>query len=76
MSGLFAGPLRMADIGPQVALSLREDFVALADFRPQELHVTEVHGLVDEDAGAGGRRSARCAQVHQQPCAGALKPVP
>ncbi|MFE5371250.1 NADPH-dependent FMN reductase [Streptomyces mirabilis] len=43
-----AGPLRMADIGPQVALSLREDFDAFADFRPQELHVAEVHGLVDE----------------------------
>jgi NAD(P)H-dependent FMN reductase len=43
-----AGPLRMADIGPQVALSLREDFVASSDFRPQELHVAEVHGLVDE----------------------------
>ncbi|MCX4615466.1 MULTISPECIES: hypothetical protein [Streptomyces] len=43
-----AGPLRMADIGPQVALSLREDFEAFADFRPQELHVAEVHGLVDE----------------------------
>ncbi|MFI6493331.1 NADPH-dependent FMN reductase [Streptomyces sp. NPDC050564] len=43
-----AGPLRMADIGPQVALSLREDFVDFAEFRPQELHVAEVHGLVDE----------------------------
>ncbi|MFE8947883.1 NADPH-dependent FMN reductase [Streptomyces sp. NPDC007856] len=43
-----AGVLRMADIGPQVALSLREDFVNLTDFRPQELHVPEVHALVDE----------------------------
>ncbi|MFI6358832.1 NADPH-dependent FMN reductase [Streptomyces sp. NPDC050743] len=43
-----AGVLRMADIGPQVALSLREDFVNFTDFRPQELHVPEVHGLVDE----------------------------
>jgi len=43
-----AGPLRMADIGPQVALSLREDFVAFAEFKPRELHVAAVHGLVDE----------------------------
>ncbi|MEU9123329.1 NAD(P)H-dependent oxidoreductase [Streptomyces sp. NPDC048506] len=43
-----AGQLRMADIGPQLALSLREDFVAFTDFRPQELHVPKLHGLVDE----------------------------
>ncbi|BDM69697.1 FMN reductase [Streptomyces nigrescens] len=43
-----AGVLRMADIGPQVALSLREDFVNFADFRPRELHTAEVHRLVDE----------------------------
>lgn len=43
-----AGPLRMADIGPQVALSLREDFVTFTDFRPRELHLAQVHGLVDE----------------------------
>ncbi|MEV2210122.1 NAD(P)H-dependent oxidoreductase [Streptomyces sp. NPDC050997] len=43
-----AGPLRMADIGPQVALSLREDFVAFTEFKPQERHVAQVHGLVDE----------------------------
>ncbi|MFF3915991.1 NADPH-dependent FMN reductase [Streptomyces sp. NPDC001852] len=43
-----AGVLRMADIGPQVALSLRDDFVNFTDFRPQELRVPEVHGLVDE----------------------------
>ncbi|MGV4988770.1 NADPH-dependent FMN reductase [Streptomyces sp. NRAIS4] len=43
-----AGVLRMADIGPQVALSLREDFVDFADFRPQEVRAAEVHGLVDE----------------------------
>ncbi|MCX4993273.1 NADPH-dependent FMN reductase [Streptomyces sp. NBC_00568] len=43
-----AGPLRMADIGPQVALSLREDFVAFTDFRPQDLHVAQVQELVDE----------------------------
>ncbi|KPC62283.1 NADPH-dependent FMN reductase [Streptomyces chattanoogensis] len=43
-----AGVLRMADIGPQVALSLREDFVDFTDFRPRELHTAEVHRLVDE----------------------------
>ncbi|GAA4630671.1 NAD(P)H-dependent oxidoreductase [Actinoallomurus vinaceus] len=43
-----AGVLRMADIGPQVALTLREDFVNLVDFRPRELHTAQVHGLVDE----------------------------
>ncbi|RPE43654.1 NAD(P)H-dependent FMN reductase [Streptomyces sp. Ag109_O5-1] len=43
-----AGVLRMADIGPQVALSLREDFVAFTDFRPRESQAAEVHGLVDE----------------------------
>jgi NAD(P)H-dependent FMN reductase len=43
-----AGVLRMADIGPQVALSLREDFVNFTEFRPRELHTAEVHGLVDE----------------------------
>ncbi|MFI1333268.1 NADPH-dependent FMN reductase [Streptomyces sp. NPDC020845] len=43
-----AGVLRMADIGPQVALSLREDFVNFADFRPREQHTAEVHRLVDE----------------------------
>ncbi|GGU97851.1 FMN reductase [Streptomyces filipinensis] len=43
-----AGVLRMADIGPQVALTLREDFENFAEFRPRELHVSEVHGLVDE----------------------------
>ncbi|WP_433243602.1 NADPH-dependent FMN reductase [Streptosporangium sp. CA-135522] len=43
-----AGVLRMADIGPQVALSLREDFANFADFRPQEPHTAEVHRLVDE----------------------------
>lgn len=43
-----AGVLRMADIGPQVALSLREDFVDLVDFRPRELHTAELHRLVDE----------------------------
>lgn len=43
-----AGPLRMADIGPQVALSLREDFVNFTEFKPQELRTVELHGLVDE----------------------------
>ncbi|MEU5028774.1 NADPH-dependent FMN reductase [Streptomyces milbemycinicus] len=43
-----AGVLRMADIGPQVALSLHEDFVNFADFRPREQHTAEVHRLVDE----------------------------
>ncbi|WP_432025720.1 NADPH-dependent FMN reductase [Streptomyces sp. 1222.5] len=43
-----AGVLRMADIGPQVALSLYEDFVDFAEFRPRELHTAEVHRLVDE----------------------------
>jgi NAD(P)H-dependent FMN reductase len=43
-----AGRLQMADIGPQVALSLREDFVNNTQFKPQELHITELHKLVDE----------------------------
>ncbi|WP_433722140.1 NADPH-dependent FMN reductase [Nocardia sp. CA-129566] len=43
-----AGVLRMADIGPQVALTLGEDFVNFTDFRPRELHVAQVHRLVDE----------------------------
>ncbi|MGW3202514.1 NADPH-dependent FMN reductase [Streptomyces sp. NPDC001118] len=43
-----AGVLRMADIAPQVTLSLREDFVNFTDFRPQQSHVPQVHGLVDE----------------------------
>jgi NAD(P)H-dependent FMN reductase len=43
-----AGRLQMADIGPQLALSLREDFVDNTRFKPQQLHVEEVHRLVDE----------------------------
>jgi hypothetical protein len=43
-----AGLLRMADIGPQVALSLRADFVDNTQFKPQEPHVEEAHGLIDE----------------------------
>ncbi|MEJ2858617.1 MULTISPECIES: NADPH-dependent FMN reductase [unclassified Saccharothrix] len=43
-----AGVLRIADIGPQVALTLREDFVDHADFRPRESQVAAVHRMVDE----------------------------
>jgi NAD(P)H-dependent FMN reductase len=43
-----AGRLQMADIGPQVVLSLREDFVDNTQFRPQVLHTAELHTLVDE----------------------------
>ncbi|MEU9987019.1 NAD(P)H-dependent oxidoreductase [Streptomyces sp. NPDC048045] len=43
-----AGALRMADIGPQVALSLHEDFLHFTEFRPRDLHTAQVHGLVDE----------------------------
>ncbi|WP_433714385.1 NADPH-dependent FMN reductase [Nocardia sp. CA-084685] len=43
-----AGVLRMADIGPQVALTLSEDFVNFTDFQPREPHTAAVHGLVDE----------------------------
>ncbi|MQS15734.1 NAD(P)H-dependent oxidoreductase [Streptomyces kaniharaensis] len=43
-----AGRLQMADIGPQLALSLREDFVDHTQFKPRELQVEELHRLVDE----------------------------
>ena len=43
-----AGRLQMADIGPQVALSLREGFVDNTQFMPQELHIPKVHTLIDE----------------------------
>lgn len=43
-----AGVLRMADIGPQLALTLNDDFVAFTEFRPQETQVARLHGLVDE----------------------------
>ncbi|MEU3460446.1 NAD(P)H-dependent oxidoreductase [Streptomyces sp. NPDC006733] len=43
-----AGVLRMADIGPQVALSLHEDFVGFSDFRPRPRHTAQLHELVDE----------------------------
>jgi NAD(P)H-dependent FMN reductase len=42
-----AGRLLMADIGPQVVLSLREDFAANTEFKPQ-LHIQEVRKLVEE----------------------------
>ncbi|MCG6498343.1 NADPH-dependent FMN reductase [Kitasatospora sp. A2-31] len=43
-----AGRLQMADIGPQLALSLREDFVDFTKFEPREQHVGELQKLVDE----------------------------
>ncbi len=43
-----AGVLRMADIGPQVALTLHEDFVNLTDFQPRPRHTALVHKLVEE----------------------------
>lgn len=42
-----AGRLQMAGIGPQVVLSLPEDFAANTEFKPQ-LHIQEVRKLVDE----------------------------
>ncbi len=38
----------MADIGPQLALTLRDDFVQNTQFKPQDLHTSEVYQLVDE----------------------------
>ncbi|MCX4093675.1 NADPH-dependent FMN reductase [Nocardia sp. alder85J] len=43
-----AGALRMADIGPQVALTLAEDFVNFAEFRPRELQTARLRELLDE----------------------------
>ncbi|MFD8032343.1 NADPH-dependent FMN reductase [Streptomyces sp. NPDC059717] len=43
-----AGRLRMADIGPQLALTLRDDFVQNTQFKPQDLHTSGVYQLVDE----------------------------
>jgi NAD(P)H-dependent FMN reductase len=43
-----AGKLQMADIGPQVALTLREDFVDFTEFKPQESRTQEAQRLVDE----------------------------
>ncbi|MFF8424504.1 hypothetical protein ACF07Y_05005 [Streptomyces sp. NPDC016566] len=57
-----AGALRMADIGPQVARSLREDFVNFTEFGPRELRTAELHGLVDElPAWAGALGPLRAA---------------
>ncbi|MET8423524.1 NAD(P)H-dependent oxidoreductase [Nocardia sp. NPDC004860] len=43
-----AGVLRMADIGPQLALTLRDDFVAYTEFRPQPPQTPALHGVIDE----------------------------
>lgn len=43
-----AGRLQMADIGPQAALSLLEDIAGNTEFKPQHLHIQEMHKLVDE----------------------------
>jgi NAD(P)H-dependent FMN reductase len=43
-----AGQLRMADIGPQVRLTLREDFVDFTHFKPQEPQAASLRELVDE----------------------------
>ncbi|MDI2124690.1 NADPH-dependent FMN reductase [Yinghuangia seranimata] len=43
-----AGALRMADIGPQLVLSLIDDFVDLTDFQPQATRTAELHRLLDE----------------------------
>lgn len=43
-----AGVLRMADIGPQVTLTLADDFVAFTEFRPQDTQAARLHALVDE----------------------------
>ncbi|WP_254047530.1 NADPH-dependent FMN reductase [Streptomyces aureus] len=42
------GGLRVADIGPQVALILREDFEGLTDFQPRDLHDEQVRPPPDE----------------------------
>ncbi|MGW2937105.1 hypothetical protein ACWDA7_35890 [Streptomyces sp. NPDC001156] len=41
----LAGRLQMADIGPQVALLPREDFVNNTEFKPAQVHTTEVYKL-------------------------------
>ncbi|MQY31564.1 NADPH-dependent FMN reductase [Nocardia aurantia] len=43
-----AGVLRMADIGPQVALTLAEDFVNFSEFRPREFQAGRLRELLDE----------------------------
>ncbi|MGW3542351.1 NADPH-dependent FMN reductase [Nocardia niigatensis] len=43
-----AGVLRMADIAPQLALTLRDDFVDYTEFRPQPPQTPALHGLLDE----------------------------
>ncbi|MBW8484336.1 NADPH-dependent FMN reductase [Actinomadura parmotrematis] len=43
-----AGVLRMADIAPQVALTLTEDFTNYTDFRPRPHHTPQLHALLDE----------------------------
>jgi NAD(P)H-dependent FMN reductase len=43
-----AGALRLADIGPQLALSLREDFADHTRFRPTQPQVAKAHELFDE----------------------------
>ncbi|RKN45804.1 NADPH-dependent FMN reductase [Streptomyces hoynatensis] len=44
----IAGTLRMADIGPQVVLSIRTDFRNFTEFAPQDHHEATVKELVDE----------------------------
>ncbi|MFJ2938222.1 NADPH-dependent FMN reductase [Streptomyces sp. NPDC087219] len=65
-----AGVLRMADIGPQVALTLREDFSGLTDFQPRGLHTVQLHALVDELlAWAQALRPLRGAPLSLHPTA-------
>ncbi|GAB0106972.1 NAD(P)H-dependent oxidoreductase [Nocardia sp. JMUB6875] len=42
-----AGAIGMADIAPQLGLTLREDFVNFSEFRPQQARTAALHGLVD-----------------------------
>ncbi len=62
-----AGRLQMADIGPQVALSLGEDFVDNTEFKPQDLHIEEVHKLVDELLGWNTALAPLPGPSHEQP---------
>jgi NAD(P)H-dependent FMN reductase len=43
-----AGGLQMADIGPQLILPLRDDFVNNKQFKPQDHRTGELHTLIDE----------------------------